>query len=203
MATDRKGRTRRTKGQQGVSGVSKVNKPSESKGGVRASKRGSGSRRILGSRKKAKTASAIKPVTSSSKTLSDKPISKIDTSGLKRPGVKKVNAIKSKGIKGQELSASSDIKKNQPKFKETRRDKRAKRLSAKADKGAQSGSITKRKYNRLNKRATRAAERASGKRRTVAGTALAGAKRFFQNYGAATTGQGQLKSYKGLGKKKK
>ena len=55
---------------------------------------------------------------------------------------------------------------------------------------------------RLANKLKRKKERDSGERKTVAGTALAGAKRFLSNYGAATTGQGKIRNFKGLGYKK-
>ena len=103
----------------------------------------------------------------------------------------------------QRLEASAKVEAKKPglKFKETRRQKKAKKLSARADKGAASGSITEKKYNRLNKRAVNKTERAKGTRRTVAGTALAGAKRFLGNWGNLSSGSGVARNYKGLGKK--
>ena len=121
---------------------------------------------------------------------------------VKRDKVKTVSEIKAKeGASNKATASSPAVKKNALKFKETRRQKRAKKLSEKADKGAASGSITKRKYDRLNKRAVRKTQREAGTRRTIAGTALAGAKRFAQNLGATQTGA-QMKSYKKLGYKK-
>ena len=78
--------------------------------------------------------------------------------------------------------------------------KRAKKLAGRAEKAIDRGKGSK--AVRLAKRSKRNEERAAGTRRTVAGTALAGAKRFLGNYGAATSGVGKIRNYKKLGYKK-
>lgn len=136
------------------------------------------------------------------------PASKINTStkGLKRVATKGVeSSVKAQGLKKADVKASSKIEKKEPtlKFKKSGKEKRAMKLSKKADAGAASGKITKKKYDKLNKKAVRKLERAKGTRKTAAGTALSAAGRGLANLASGISGGGATYSYKGVGKKKK
>lgn len=98
---------------------------------------------------------------------------------VKRAKTTALKSPKKSGVKLDTKPTATPIKKDSGttlKFKKSRRQRRqekgALKASNKADKGAKDGSITKKKYNRLNRRATRKAERAAGTRKTAVGTAI-------------------------------
>ena len=139
-------------------------------------------------RKKVKSVQtqAIKDrATNKTTNFGPKPGLRADNSGIKNLGVKKQKVkslgIKKKPVAKQEIKASGSIKKSgtsksyNEQFKDSKKPKklgRAKKVMDKADKAAKSGNL--RKAARLERRSIRKAERASGKRKTAAGTALKG-----------------------------